>query len=60
MRNINNAIPKTGTTNYHAQIGLLDKGLTIKGLVFYNSWGLKLKQILKTPQNCTINELYIC
>ncbi len=32
--------PKTGATKYHAQLGNPDKGLAIKGLVFFNSWDL--------------------
>ncbi len=31
--------PKTGATQYHAQLGLPDKGRAIKGLVVCNSWG---------------------
>ena len=30
--------PQTGATQYHAQLGLPDKGRAIKGLVVYNSW----------------------
>ncbi len=41
MRDINNMSrgmpwPQTGTTHYHAQLGLPDKGRTVKGLVVYN------------------------
>ena len=32
---------KTGTTYYHAQLGLPDNGRAIKGLVVYNSWDLE-------------------
>ena len=31
--------PQTGATQYHAQLGLPDKG-AIKGLVVFNSWDL--------------------
>ena len=31
----------TGTTQYHAQLGLTDKGSAIKGLVVCNSWYLE-------------------
>ncbi len=33
--------PKTGATQYHAQLGLPDKGHAIKGLVVCNSWDLE-------------------
>ena len=33
--------PKTGATQYHAQLGLSDKGHAIKGLVVSNSWDLE-------------------
>ena len=33
--------PYTGATHYHAQLGLLDKGRAIKGLVVCNSWDLE-------------------
>ncbi len=32
---------QTGTTQYHAQLGLLDKGRAIKGFVVCNNWELK-------------------
>ncbi len=38
--------PKTGATQYHAQLGLPDKGCTIKGLVVCNSWDLELLDLL--------------
>ena len=38
--------PKTGATQYHAQLGLLDKGCAIKGLVVCNSWELELLNLL--------------
>ena len=43
MRDINrgNALDETGATQYHAQLGLPDKGRAIKGLVVYNSWDLE-------------------
>ncbi len=34
-------LPKTGATQYHAQLGLPDKGCSIKGLVICNSWDLE-------------------
>ena len=30
--------PKTGATYYHTQLGLPDRGRTIKGLFLCNSW----------------------
>ena len=33
--------PKTGSTKYHAQLGLPDKGRAIKGLVVCNNWDLE-------------------
>ncbi len=33
--------PKTCATQYHAQLGLPDKGRAIKGLVVCNSWDLE-------------------
>ena len=30
--------PQTGATQYHAQLGLSDKGRTFKGLVVCNGW----------------------
>ncbi len=33
--------PQTGTTHYHAQLGLPDKGRAIKGLVVCNGWDLE-------------------
>ena len=33
--------PQTGTTQYHAQLGLPDKGRAIKGLVVCNDWDLE-------------------
>ncbi len=38
--------PKTGATQYHAQLGLQDKGHAIKGLVVYNSWDLEPLDLL--------------
>ena len=32
---------KIGAKNYHAELGLKDKGRSIKGLVVYNSWDLE-------------------
>ncbi len=33
--------PITGATQYHAQLGLPDKGRAIKGLVIYNNSDLE-------------------
>ena len=33
--------PQTGPTQYHAQLGLPDKGRAINGLVVYNKWDLE-------------------
>ncbi len=33
--------PQTGATQYHAQLGLPDKGRAIKGLGVCNSWDLE-------------------
>ncbi len=33
--------PETGATQYYAQLGLLDKGSTIKELVVCNNWELE-------------------
>ncbi len=46
MRDINdlsmgNALAPSGATQYHAQLGLPDKGNAIKGLVVCNSWDLE-------------------
>ena len=38
--------PQTGATQYHAQLGLLDKGCAIKGLVVCNSWDLETLDLL--------------
>ncbi len=38
--------PETGATQYHAQLGLPDKGCAIKGLVVYNSWDLEPLDLL--------------
>ncbi len=45
MRDINsmsrgNALAKTVATQYHAQLGLPDKGRAIKGLIVCNNWDL--------------------
>ncbi len=37
---------KTGATHYHAQLGLQDKGRTIKGLVVCNNWDLQPLDLL--------------
>ena len=39
--------PQTGATQYHAQLGLPDKGRAIKGLVVYNNWNLQPYDLLK-------------
>ena len=33
--------PQTGANQYHAQLGLPDKGRAIKGLVVCNNWDLE-------------------
>ena len=38
--------PKTGATQYHAQLGLPDKGRAIKGLVVCNRWDLEPLDLL--------------
>ena len=40
--------PKTGATQYHAQLGLPDKGRAIKGLVVCNSWDLEPLNLLNS------------
>ena len=37
---------KTGATQYHAQLGLRDKGRAINGLVVCNNWDLKPLDLL--------------
>ena len=37
---------QTGTTQYHTQLELPDKGRTIKGLVVYNDWDLEPLDLL--------------
>ena len=37
---------KTGATQYHAQLGLPDKGRAIKELVVWNSWDLEPLDLL--------------
>ena len=38
--------PHTSATQYHAQLGLPDEGLAIKGLVVCNSWDLEPLDLL--------------
>ncbi len=38
--------PQTGATQYHAQLGLPDKGRAIKGLVVCNNWDLESFDLL--------------
>ncbi len=38
--------PQTGAIQYHAQLGLPDKGRVIKGLVVCNSWDLEPLDLL--------------
>ncbi len=38
--------PKTGATQYRAQLGLLDKGRAIKKLVVCNDWDLEPLDLL--------------
>ncbi len=54
MRDINRMRvkgPKTGATYYLAQLGLLEKGHAIKGLVVCKSWAL---EHLKLPKGITL------
>ncbi len=37
---------QTGATQYHAQLGLSDKGRAIKGLVACNNWDLEPLDLL--------------
>ena len=38
--------PQTGSTQYHAQLGLPHKGRAIKGFVIYNNWVLQPLDLL--------------
>ena len=38
--------PQTSATQYHAQLGLTDKGRAIKGLVVCNNWDLEPLELL--------------
>ncbi len=38
--------PETSATQYHAQLGLPDKGRAIKGLVVFNNWDLEPLNLL--------------
>ncbi len=45
--------PQTGATQYHTQLKLPDKGLTIKGMVVCNNWDLKpLNQLNSVALGC--------
>ncbi len=46
--------PQTGATQYHAQLGLQDKGRAIKWLVVCNNWDL---EPLEDPYFGTANGL---
>ena len=39
-------LPKTGATQYYAQLGLQDKCRAIKRLVVYNNWDIELWDLL--------------
>ncbi len=39
--------PQTGATQYHAQLGLPDKGRAIKGFVVCNNWDLEPLDLIK-------------
>ena len=39
-------LTQTGVTQYNAQLGLPDKGRTIKGLVVCNSWDIEPLDLL--------------
>ena len=47
MRRGNALAPKTGATQYHAQLGLPDKGRAIKRLVACNNWDPEPWDLLK-------------
>ena len=47
--------PKTGATQYHAQLGLPDKGRAIKGLVVCISWDLEPWDLLNVLALVVIN-----
>ncbi len=38
--------PETGATQYHAQLGLPDKGRATKGLVVCNNWNIEPLDLL--------------
>ena len=40
--------PKTGAAQYHAQLGLQDKGRATKGLIICNSWDLEPLNLLNS------------
>ncbi len=44
--------PQTGATQYHAQLGLPDKGRAIKGLVVCNKWDIEPLVILNGLALC--------
>ncbi len=41
-------LPKTGATQYHAQLGLLDKCRAIRELVVCNKWDLERLDLLNS------------
>ncbi len=47
--------PQTGATQYHAQLGLPDKGRAIKGLRVCNNWDLEPLDLL----NIEKSDLYL-
>ena len=60
--------PQTGATQYHAQLGLPDKGRAIKGLVVCNNWyleplnllnGLALECYQSSPEALIVYDIYI-
>ncbi len=44
--------PQTGTTQYHAQSGLPDKGRAIKEMVVNNYWDLEILDLLNGLALC--------
>ena len=59
--------PQTGATQYHAQLGLPDKGRAIKGLVVCNNWDLEPLDLLNSlalgccqPSPEVLLRLYSC
>ncbi len=43
---------QSGTTQYHAQLGLPDNGRTIKGLIMCNSWDIEPLEFSNPTLKC--------